>query len=139
MKKSQKIVGTSLMAMLTAVSIVLVYFILLPLIPVFAFLEYDPATGDTTTSDIFSAVDGEHQLIEMGANLVVFPEKVVVNTLKKNVDGQFNDIQELEFTNVIGNEFAYQLCDINGNVYSVGNIGNTAPSSQTQGRRCFGP
>lgn len=97
------------------------------------FLEYDPATGETTTSDIFSAVDGEHQLIEMGANLVVFPEKVVVNTLKKNVDGQFNDIQELEFKNVIGNEFAYQLCDINGNVYSNGNIGNTAPSSPKNG------
>ena len=31
------------MAMLTAVSIVLVYFIHLPLIPGFAFLEYDPA------------------------------------------------------------------------------------------------
>ena len=43
MKKPQKIVGTSLMAMLTAVSIVLVYFIHLPLIPGFAFLEYDPA------------------------------------------------------------------------------------------------
>ena len=43
MKKNQAVIKTAIMAMLTAVSIVLVYFIHLPLIPGFAFLEYDPA------------------------------------------------------------------------------------------------
>lgn len=43
MKKNQTVIKTAIMAMLTAVSIVLVYFIHLPLIPGFAFLEYDPA------------------------------------------------------------------------------------------------
>ena len=43
MKKNQTVIRTAIMAMLTAVSIVLVYFIHLPLIPGFAFLEYDPA------------------------------------------------------------------------------------------------
>ena len=43
MKKNQTVLKTAIMAMLTAVSIVLVYFIHLPLIPGFAFLEYDPA------------------------------------------------------------------------------------------------
>lgn len=43
MKNNQTVIRTAIMAMLTAVSIVLVYFIHLPLIPGFAFLEYDPA------------------------------------------------------------------------------------------------
>lgn len=43
MKKNQAVIRTAIMAMLTAVSIVLVYFIHLPLIPGVAFLEYDPA------------------------------------------------------------------------------------------------
>ena len=43
MKKNQTVIRTAIMAMLTAVSIVLVYFIHLPLIPGVAFLEYDPA------------------------------------------------------------------------------------------------
>ncbi len=43
MKKNQTVIRTAIMAMLTAVSIVLVYFIHLPLIPGVTFLEYDPA------------------------------------------------------------------------------------------------
>lgn len=96
--------------------------------------ELNPETGETITSDIFAAAEGEHRFIEMGANLVIFPEKVVVNTLKKNADGQFNDIQTLELTNII-HGFAFQLCDIDGNHYSYGKntISNTAPSSPSDG------
>ena len=43
MKTNQTVIRTAIMAMLTAVSIVLVYFIHLPLIPGVTFLEYDPA------------------------------------------------------------------------------------------------
>ena len=43
MKNSDKIIRTAIMAMLTALSIVLVYTIHLPLIPAAPFLEYDPA------------------------------------------------------------------------------------------------
>lgn len=43
MKKNQTVIRTAIMAMLTAVSTVLIYFIRLPLIPGVNFLEYDPA------------------------------------------------------------------------------------------------
>ncbi len=91
--------------------------------------ELDPETGETVTSDIFAAAEGEHRFVEMGANLVIFPEKVVVNTLKKNADGQLNDIQTLEFANVLKGDYAYRLCDVNGNKYTSGFVGNNEPTT----------
>lgn len=91
--------------------------------------ECDPESGELITSDIFAAAEGEHRFVEMGANLVIFPEKVVVNTLKKNADGQLEDIQQLEFTNVLKGDYAYRLCDVNGNKYTSGFVGNNEPTT----------
>lgn len=97
--------------------------------------ELDPATGEAITSDIFAAAAGEHKLIEMGAKLVIFPEKVVVNTHKKNADGQFNDIQMIEFTNTMRGKgsYAYRLCNIDGKFYTSGKDSDIAPESPSDG------
>lgn len=92
--------------------------------------EYNPFTGDAITSNIFSASDKPHTLLEMGANVVIFPEKVMVNTQKRDpVTKQFNDIQQLELTDIV-NSCSIKLTDANGNkdyVFGKDSIGITAP------------
>lgn len=92
--------------------------------------EYNPFTGEAITSNIFSASDKPHTLLEMGANVVIFPEKVMVNTQKRDpVTKQFNDIQQLELTDIV-NSCSIKLTDANGNkdyVFGKDSIGITAP------------
>lgn len=95
--------------------------------------EIDPKTGAAVTTNVCAASTGRRHFIEMGGNLVIFPEKVVVNTLNKNLDGEFNDVQLLEFTNVLKGTYASRLCDINGNFYDSGTVSNTAPTEPEEG------
>ncbi len=95
--------------------------------------EIDPTDGRVTKTNICAASSGKRHLIEMGGNLVIFPEKVMINTLKKNLDGQFNDIQMLEFRNMLIGNYAYRLCDVNGNFYNNGSVSNTAPNAPSDG------
>ena len=96
--------------------------------------EINPITGKSVTSDIFAASPGKHTIIEMGANIVVFPEKLVVNTTKKNVEGNFIDIQPLEMTDVLSGA-KMRLTDASGNAFkpTESNVGNTAPEEPTNG------
>lgn len=92
--------------------------------------EYNPFTGEAVTSDIFSASDKPHTILEMGANVVIFPEKVMVNTQKRDpITKQFNDIQQLELTDVVSS-CSLKLTDANGNkdyIFGKDSIGITAP------------
>lgn len=95
--------------------------------------ELDPETGESTTSNVCAAQDGKRMLIEKGGELIIFPEKVIINTLEKTESGQFADVQQMEMTNILKGDYSYRLCDINGNIYDRGHIGNTAPSNPYNG------
>ena len=101
--------------------------------------EFNPHSGETTTTNIFSAAEGKHTVLEMGANVVIFPEKVVVNTQKKEA-GQFTEIETLEKTQVVSGEAVYfQLVDGSGNDFvddkgkALLEVGNTAPLDPDNG------
>lgn len=90
--------------------------------------EYNPFTNKSVVSDIFPAAEGKHTLVEMGGYVVVFPEKVMVNTQKRNMEGSFTDIQPLELIdNITGCEV--RLVDANGNTYENISVGTTAPEN----------
>ena len=93
--------------------------------------EYNPFTGDSTVSDVFTAAQGEHRLIEMGGYVVVFPEKVMINT-QKRVGGVFTDIQPLEMSDVL-EKCTLKLTDVSGNGYDKCEVGNTAPETPSNG------
>ena len=99
--------------------------------------EYNPFENKTIVSDIFSAASGKHTLIEMGGYVVIFPEKVMVNTQKRSADGRFVEIQPLEMSQVI-NKCFMRLTDVNGNGFVENgkekcSVGNTAPEKPEDG------
>lgn len=94
--------------------------------------ELSLETNRLTISDIFSATtDKRHSIIEMGANLVIFPEKVVVNTTERDSFGRFKDIQTLEkIVTVKSDDTKLWMVDFQGKRFAEKkNItkGNTAP------------
>lgn len=100
--------------------------------------EIDPLTNQiVSSSDIVAASPNDHTIIEMGANVVIFPEKVMVNTQKFNSNGQYTDIQQLELRETISNCFM-RLTDANGNGFvddgkEKCSVGNTAPLNPSDG------
>ncbi len=102
--------------------------------------EFDPHKGTSVTTNVFSAAEGKHTVLEMGANVVIFPEKVMVNTQKKNADGQYTEIETLEKTQVVsGDSVFFQLVDGSGNNFvddkgkALLEVGNTAPLDPDNG------
>lgn len=98
--------------------------------------EYNPFSGKTTVSDVFSAAAGEHTLVEMGAYICVFPEKVMINTQKRDVEGSFTEIIPMEMTETLGDEqkrVVVLITDGNGAHY-VCHEGSTAPTSPGNGK-----
>ena len=98
--------------------------------------ELDIESNKLTVSDIFSASTNErHTIIEMGAKLVIFPEKVVVNTTEKDSFGRFIDIQTLEKMSTVRNATLWMV-NANGMRFAVNQKiteGNTAPTSVSNG------
>lgn len=94
--------------------------------------ELNPFTNESVTSDIFAASPKPHTILEMGANVVIFPEKVMVNTQKKNLEGQFDEIQQLELTEV-ATEVTLKMIDANGDEITDCEVGNTAPEEPSNG------
>ena len=97
------------------------------------FAEINTEDGSYIESNICQAAQGKRFLLEMGGNIVVFPEKVVVNTLERDTGGKFVNIQFMERENVLRSNFSYQLCDVAGHTYSKWSISGTAPTSPSNG------
>lgn len=95
--------------------------------------EINPLTNQiVASSDIVAASPNEHTVLEMGANVVIFPEKVMVNTQKFDANGQYTDIQQLEKSETIG-EYRIRLVDANGNPGKYVSYQNTAPTNPANG------
>lgn len=97
--------------------------------------EINPLTNEiTASSDIVSASPNAHTIIEMGANVVIFPEKVMVNTQKFDSNGQYTDIQQLEKSETLL-ECSLAMTDATNDGYEIGKVevGNTAPLNPTNG------
>lgn len=97
--------------------------------------EINPLTNQiVSSSDIVAASPNEHTIIEMGANVVIFPEKVMVNTQKFDSNGQYTDIQQLEKCETLS-KCSLSMTDATNNGYQVDEvgIGNTAPEEPSNG------
>lgn len=96
--------------------------------------EINPEDGSVVTSDIFSASEGKHMVLEMGAKVIIFPEKISVNTQIKNAEGQYTEIVQLEKTEAVTgtdeNKVHYRITDANGNnIEDPKAVQNTAPTN----------
>lgn len=67
------------------------------------------------------------QLVSMGAYLLIFPDKLYINT------EDFSDCGSLEAHFTAGGEVRYSLCDAQGTVYPAPNTGDAAPADPKPG------
>lgn len=103
--------------------------------------ELNPQTGDMISTNICAAATGKRSAVEMGANLVFFPEKVMVNTAERSLSGEYTSIESLERHNTLyhdddkGYLYEYILVDANGNIAETngGEISANAPSNPQDG------
>lgn len=97
--------------------------------------ELNPETGDMIATNICAAASGKRHIVEMGAYIVFFPEKVMVNTAERSLSGEFTSVESLEFSNTMYGDksYKYRLCDVNGNFYNAGSMNNTAPQNLEDG------
>ncbi len=75
---------------------------------------------------------GKHQVVEMGAYIIVFPELVRVNTAVKNSSGNYSEIDNLDVNTDLPSA-QWRLCDYNGNFYDTGTASAKSPSNPTDG------
>jgi len=88
---------------------------------------YNPNTNQLeNTTSIGTVSAGEKQFVSMGANVIIFPEKKIINTLKITTN-QFSDIQPLEqsFTSQTATAYSSQ---------PTASSGTTLPTSPTDGQ-----
>lgn len=106
--------------------------------------EYNAATqAFEHVTNLCAAKEGApHKLVRMGAQLILWPEKYMVNTaVQDEVTGVFTDIRALEQETVIrdatrgaGGTWQYQMCDYQGSVYDqTATVGATAPAAPSTG------
>ena len=94
--------------------------------------DYDLAlqtfTHQTVVGDIMG---GEHQIIKMGAYVIIFPEKIKVNTIKIE-GGVFSEIQSLEkHFNPVGN--AWRMCYSDGDELNIDYASSTPHDNPEHG------
>ena len=99
--------------------------------------EINPATNQIlASSNIVTASPNKHTIIEMGANVVIFPEKIMVNTQKFDSNGQYTDIQPLEKTFTSTNKSTLWMVDFKGIRFAFNKRiteGTTAPTYVNNG------
>ena len=96
--------------------------------------EVNPETGEMISTNICPAASGKRHIVEMGAYLVIFPEKVRINTADRSLSGHYNSIENLEFTNklVAGEaKYSYQLVLHDGTVVDPDDKGVLSATSPT--------
>lgn len=87
--------------------------------------QYNPVTREKShDTKVCEYVDGEHNLIEMGANIIVLPEKYRINTVQKD-NYSYTEIEALEasFSGTI---------EVSDNV-TVGKISANPPDTKNMG------
>lgn len=90
-----------------------------------AFYDTENQTVENPTSlGVLAA--GEKQLVSMGANVIVFPDKKIINTLKVE-DNQFTEIKNLE------NTFTSTTATVESNAPNA-QSGSTLPTNPTDGQ-----
>lgn len=87
--------------------------------------EINPETGKMVSTNLCVAAEGKRNVCEMGAYLVFFPEKIMVNTNERGLNGEFTQVEKLEKTNTLicnnpdgsatpESSFRYKMVDVNG-------------------------
>ena len=71
----------------------------------------------------FPDIDKDRQFVSLGAKLLVFPDKVYINTNNLNDYGSL----EAEFITADGSEVSFGLCKSDGSLYENYYTGNTPP------------
>lgn len=93
--------------------------------------EYNPVTEtkslDTEVCDYVA--EGRRQIIEMGANIIIFPEKYLINTVEIE-NNSFSEIKPLELSVEYTGTIAFK--DISGNTLSVKSVGSTPPEIKNE-------
>lgn len=84
-------------------------------------------THDTEVCDYVAT--GHRQIIEMGANILIFPEKYMVNTLEYTALA-FTDIKPLELSVAYTGTISFK--DFNGNALTVKSAGNIPPEIKNE-------
>lgn len=98
--------------------------------------EYSPEEQKLINKTTVYAVasEQEHTVVEMGANVVIFPEKIKINTAEVDEYGHFNDVKPLEIVDKVAVD--YVMVDHNGTAIVSDRNKFTAgdePSNPTKG------
>ena len=108
----------------------------------------DPVSGEETSAPIgANACEGTRTMLSMGARVVVFPDKLWVNTIERDEAGRYTDYGTLELSSVLlgqaasggnGNEVRSQtvliaLCDAQYQYIGTPAVQKTAPTSPGNG------
>jgi hypothetical protein len=81
--------------------------------------------GEAVSGLSFSDIEKERHFVSMGAKLLIFPDKVYINT---NNLSDFGNL-EAEFITAEGSEVVFGLCKSDGSLYENYHIGNTPPEN----------
>lgn len=97
-------------------------------------VNYDVATGEKSeNTQLVDAMDGEHNIVKMGAYVIIFPEKVKVNTSKIS-GGVFTEIENLEkYEEVDTNDVSWSSVYSDGDALTFDYVSDTAPTNPSQG------
>ena len=86
--------------------------------------------GGTSVSGLsFPDIEKERQLVSLGAKLLVFPDKVYINTNDLTDYGSL----DAEFSTEDGTTVTFSLCKANGTLYSDYSVSSSEPESPANG------
>lgn len=95
--------------------------------------KFDLATNtETNRTKVGEVVEGRRQIIEMGAYIVILPEKQIVNTVKL-VNGQY-EVTPMETEVDTSGTIYIQICDANNDNITVSSAGKAEPTTKTNGK-----
>ena len=97
--------------------------------------EYSPETQEIEHPvEVCDYVAGEHQIVEMGAYICIFPEAYQVNTAKKDENGRYTEIENLNEETMTPAGVVWRMCNYNGTFFDDAVTSKSAPSSPTDGQ-----
>lgn len=110
--------------------------------PYLSLCEINPQTGAVTSAPIgLTKAEGERTMLSMGAKVVVFPDKIEVNTMEKKTDGAYTDYGPLELSSDLRCNTQHAnlsvliaLCDAQYQYIGTPTVSKTAPSSPSNGQ-----
>lgn len=82
-------------------------------------------------TDLGEVMGGEHSIVKMGAYVVIFPEKIKVNTTKISY-GQYSEVKSLEKSYSF-NSSNWRICYFDGDEIYIRTFSDEAPSAPQHG------